>query len=37
MEDITGKWVIETVLPDLAIMLKVDEVLYSGHTGFQRG
>ena len=36
MEDITGKWVIETVLPDLAIMLKVDEVLYSGHTGFQR-
>ncbi len=36
MEEITGKWVIETVMPDLAIMLKVDEVLYSGHTGFQR-
>ena len=36
MEEITGKWVIETVLPDLAIMLRVDDVLYSGHTGFQR-
>ena len=36
MEEITGKWVIETVMPDLAIMLKVDEVLYSGHTGYQR-
>ena len=36
MEEITGKWVIETVMPDLAIMLKVDDVLYSGHTGFQR-
>lgn len=36
MEEITGKWVIETVMPDLAVMLKVDDVLYSGHTGFQR-
>lgn len=36
MEEITGKWVIETVMPDLAIMLKVDDVLFSGHTGFQR-
>ncbi len=36
MEEITGKWVIETVMPDLAIMLKVDDVLYSGHTGYQR-
>lgn len=36
MEEITGKWMIETVMPDLAIMLKVDEVLYSGHTGYQR-
>ena len=36
MEEITGKWVIETVMPDLAIMLKVDEVIYSGHTGHQR-
>ena len=36
MEEITGKWVIETVLPDLAIMLKVDEVLYSGRTEYQR-
>ena len=36
MEEITGKWVIETVMPDLAVMLKVDDVLYSGHTGYQR-
>ena len=36
MAEITGKWVIETVMPDLAVMLKVDDVLYSGHTGFQR-
>ena len=36
MDEITGKWVIETVLPELAIMLKVDDVLYSGHTGYQR-
>ena len=36
MEEITGKWVIETVMPDLATMLKVNNVLYSGHTGFQR-
>ena len=36
MDEITGKWVIETVLPELAIMLKVDAVLYSGHTGYQR-
>ncbi len=36
MDEITGKWVIETVMPDLAIMLKVDDVLFSGHTGYQR-
>ena len=36
MEEITGKWVIETVMPDLAIMLKVDDVLYSGQTEYQR-
>ena len=36
MEEITGKWVIETVMPDLAVMLKVDDVLFSGHTGYQR-
>lgn len=36
MDEITGKWVIETVMPDLAIMLKVDEVLYSGKTEYQR-
>ena len=36
MEEITGKWVIETVMPDLAVMLKVTDVFYSGHTGYQR-
>ena len=36
MDEITGKWVIETVMPDLAVMLKVDDVLFSGHTGYQR-
>ena len=34
--DISGKWFLETVLPDLAIMLKVRQVLYSGDTGFQK-
>lgn len=36
MDEITGKWVIETVMPDLAVMLKVEEVLYSGQTEYQR-
>ena len=34
--DISGKWYLETVLPDLAIMLKVREVLYSGETAYQK-
>ena len=34
--DISGKWFLETVFPDLAIMLKVRQVLYSGDTGFQK-
>ncbi len=34
--DISGKWFLETVFPDLAVMLKVRQVLYSGDTGFQK-
>ena len=33
--DISGKWFIETVFPDLAVMLKVREVIYSGRTAYQ--
>ena len=36
MEDITGKWLIETVYPDLAVMLRVQQVLYSGNTEYQQ-
>ena len=32
---ISGKWFLETVFPDLAIMLQVREVLHSGQTAFQ--
>ena len=35
MDDISGKWYLETVFPDLAVMLKVQEVLYSGKTKYQ--
>ena len=35
MEDITGKWLIETVYPDLAVMLRVRQVLFSGKTEYQ--
>ena len=31
----SGKWFLETVFPDLAIMLQVREVLYSGQTAYQ--
>ena len=34
--DISGKWFLETVFPNLAVMLKVRQVLYSGDTGFQK-
>ena len=34
--DISGKWYLETVFPDLAIMLQVREVHYSGNTQFQK-
>ena len=36
MEDITGKWLIETVYPDLAVMLRVKQVLFSGQTEYQQ-
>ena len=36
MEDITGKWLIETVYPDLAVMLRVRQVLFSGKTEYQQ-
>ena len=34
--DISGKWYLETICPDLAVMLQVREVLYSGKTAFQK-
>ena len=36
MEEITGKWLLETVYPDLAVMLRVQQVLYSGKTEYQQ-
>jgi spermidine synthase len=33
--DISGKWYLETIFPDLAVMLRVRKVLYSGKTQFQ--
>ena len=35
MEELTGKWLIETVYPDLAVMLRVQQVLFSGRTAYQ--
>ena len=35
MEDISGKWFFETVFPELAVMLKVQQVHYSGKTAYQ--
>ena len=35
MEELTGKWLIETVYPDLAVMLRVRQVLFSGRTEYQ--
>jgi spermidine synthase len=34
--DISGKWLLETVFPDLAVMLRVRNVLYSGETRYQK-
>ena len=33
---ISGKWYLESLLPDLAIMLQVRQVLHSGETAFQK-
>ena len=33
---LSGKWYLETVFPDLAVMLQVREVLHSGHTAYQQ-
>ena len=35
MEELTGKWLIETVYPDLAVMLRVQQVYFSGRTEYQ--
>jgi spermidine synthase len=35
MDDISGKWYLETIFPDLAVMLRVQKVLYSGKTEYQ--
>ena len=34
--DLSGKWYLETVFPDLAVMLQVREVLHSGQTAYQK-
>ncbi|MDA1218237.1 MAG: polyamine aminopropyltransferase [Chloroflexi bacterium] len=35
MDEISGKWYLETVFPDLVMMLRVQKVLYSGKTEYQ--
>ena len=35
MEDLSGKWFMETVFPELAVMLKIEQVHYSGKTAYQ--
>ena len=35
MDEISGKWLLETVYPDLAVMLRVQQVLFSGRTEYQ--
>ena len=34
--DISGKWYLETIFPDLAMMLQVRQVVYSGETAYQK-
>ena len=34
--DISGKWYSETIFPDLAVMLQVRQVVYSGETAYQK-
>ena len=36
MEEITGKWLLETVYPDLAVMLRIQRALFSGRTEYQQ-
>jgi spermidine synthase len=33
--DLPGKWLLESVYPDLAVMLRIQRVLYSGKTAYQ--
>ena len=33
---ISGNWYLETIFPDLAVMLQVRQVLYAGETAYQR-
>lgn len=35
MDDISGKWHLETIFPELVMMLRVQKVLYSGKTEYQ--
>ena len=35
MDDISGKWFVETIFPELATMLRVQRVIYSGRTEYQ--
>ena len=35
MDEISGKWYLETIFPDLVMMLRAQKVLYSGQTEFQ--
>ncbi len=35
IDDISGKWHLETVYPDLAVMLRVQQVHFSGNTEYQ--
>jgi spermidine synthase len=34
--DVSGKWFLEPIFPDLAVMLRVRQVLYSGETAYQK-
>ena len=34
--DVSGNWYVETIFPDLAVMLQVRKVLYSGETAYQK-
>ena len=35
MDEISGKWYLETIFPDLVMMLRAQKVLYSGRTEYQ--